>query len=864
MQLWGGLDALAEILYEAGIGARDTVAVLLSDGVCGVISLLGVSRICACAPLNPALTSVELKADLLELGAVAVVVSPELETPRVVVEMLGLLAIECAYSDSEQQFLWTARKPSTPSIDREAVRPENGGAAILLHTSATTGRRKLVPLSLENLSAMIENTVRALKLGRDDRLLMMARIFHTQGVLSPFAQLLAGGSVIVPDSFTPQDFRRCLNDLHPTWYTCGPTLHRAILTNLEAHPLEAPTSLRFVRSGGAPLPKDLRANLEQALQAPVLDVYGLTETGAVACTRVDSHRLDSDAANREAVGKTMGPEIAIMGPEGELLPPGTEGEIVVAGPTVISGYLNDLIANDEAYRGRWFRSGDLGRLDPEGFLYITGRLKEIINRGGQKIIPNEIDAVLVSHEAVLEAAAFGVPHPTLGEDVACAVVLSEEADISSIELRVFAAKRLAAFKVPRKIYRVESIPHGATGKPQRLMLRKRFSEIETTDDHALLSNSSWTPHLYSAESQRSPLTTAHAKPKDIDRTIEDIWSRTLRTDSKEQHEDFFSLGGDSLAAVTMLVELEVLFDLKTHLPQALFFEESTLATLIDMVRNGLAGRDLDHASHMIELVQVTRGRGQPPLFMIPADGEEGSRFRRLSRKLGEEWPLSLVRPADSWHERSARSIEEAGARSTALIRAASPQGPYVVGGFCSGGIVAFEIVCQLEREGQTALLVLFDVPTPGFPHLFNLRPYLRAAYRTALHCWRMRNVSAFIVLGRRILRRLAWFAIRSMRPWETKVGRTALARWLCDTVQANYFSYYYPGTTKVPVLHIMSRDVDDVFLEESRQGWRILGLSGVSAKWLTGDHDALFNEANLPLLAHDLSTWISNQLQLRN
>jgi thioesterase domain-containing protein/phenylacetate-coenzyme A ligase PaaK-like adenylate-forming protein len=745
------------------------------------------------------------------------------------------------------------------------VRRKNCGSTILLHTSATTGRRKVVPISAENLTAMIENTLHALELGPSDRLLLMAKLFHTQGVLSPFAQLQAGGSVIVTSNFTPRDLLGYLSDLRPTWYTCGPTLHRRILTDLQIHGIETPTSLRFVRSGGAPLPQDLRTDLEQILRVPVLDVYGLTETGAVACTSFGSHCLDSnlanDSAHKDAVGKSMGPEIAIMSSQGELVPHGEEGEVVVAGPTVISGYLNDPLANREAFQGRWFRTGDLGRLDGEGYLYITGRLKEIINRGGQKIIPNEIDSVLLAHEAVLEAATFGMPHATLGEDVACAVVLEKGCETSSDELRAFAAKSLAAFKVPRTIYRVESIPYGATGKPQRLVLRQRFLEARPGISRAIPPGKPALAGSVPDKYQNSSGAGACVTPKDINRTLEDIWSRYLGIDNSEQQEDFFVLGGDSILAVMMLAELDVLFALKTKLSQAIFFEEPTLGTLSGMVVSGIASRGVDSSSHAVEVVPVNEGRGHLPLFMIPADGEEGSRFRRLSKKLGERWPLSLVRPVNSWHEPSVHSIEEAGAFSATAIRAVHPQGPYVVGGFCSGGVVAFETVRQLELQGETALLVLFDVPTPGVPHVFfNRASYLRAAYDATLRSWRAKSAYPILGLGLRILRRFAWFAIRVAKPRNDGMWKILPLRWLCSQAQAGYFSFYRPWATKTPILHFMARDEPDALLADSRGGWDGLGLSGVTPQWLTGDHNQLFSEGNMNLMAQVLSHWVQAKL----
>ena len=847
------LETLASLLRETCIDSEATVAVILPDGVCGLVSLLGVMRVCACAPMNPALTATELEGDLLELNAVAIITSAEFETPRVVAEKLGLVIIEVSLPASA--CVWRVRQPWPRKPDRPAKR-ENGGATLLLHTSGTTGRRKVVPLSSENLHAMLENTANALQLAQNDRLLMLARLFHVQGILSPLAQLLRGGSIIITSGFSPQAFGRWLETLQPTWYTCGPTLHRAILAHLEGDPLPGRTSLRFVRSGGAPLPADLRARLEAALHVPVLNVYGLSETGAVAGTTPELCDSDSPCLHNNSVGKSMGPEIAVMSSDGIFLPVGEEGEIVVSGPSVMAGYLNDPAANREAFFGQWFRTGDLGRLDRDGWLHVTGRLKEMINRGGQKISPGEVDAVFNEHEAVLEVATFGVPHATLGEDVACAVVMRKGFVAGERELREFAAKKLAAFKVPRKIYQVDGIPCGATGKPQRLVLRERFSPVRVSEDHSLSNGAFELEPLTPFDYLNQPQASFQSKPTDLDQSLQFLWWKHLQTQSADLREDFFSSGGDSLSAVAMLTEVEALFGLKTALPHATFFQEPTLATTINMVTEALAGRKTDASSSSIEVVSIRKGNGQLPLFMIPSNGEEGSCFRRLSRILGAEWPLSLVRPGNCWHEHTVSSIEEAGAASAAAIRGVNPTGPYLVGGYCYGGVVAYETAYQLGRLGDDVLLMLFDTPTPGSPHMItDWRTYLRAVAGALGASWRTRKPKPILRLSRRLLRRAAWFALRRAHPKKSGLWSFAPLRWICREVQAGYFSFYRPGSTTAPILHFIAQHEHDFLMAKSRFGWQELALSGMTVQWMTGGHNSLFDEANLHRIAEAITSW---------
>jgi acyl-CoA synthetase (AMP-forming)/AMP-acid ligase II len=311
----------------------------------------------------------------------------------------------------------------------------------------------------------------ALQLNQSDRFLSMMPLFHLHGLSAVLTQLSCGATVIAAPGFHPSTFPQWVEQFRPTWISTNPPMNRAILSAARVHSdIFRRAGLRFVRTTGSAPGPELLAPMESALRVPVLTGYGLTETGGV--TR-------STAAARKAgsCGRSSGMEVAIMDSEGRLLCAGLEGEIAVRGESVTSGYLDDPEANQVAFRDGWFHTGDLGHLDSEGFLFITGRLKDMIDRGGEKIIPEEVEAVLARHPAVVEAAVFPVSHPTLGEDVAAAIVLREGVVVSDLELRRFAATGLAAFKVPRHIVVVERLPRTATGKPQRKLLAESFHRL---------------------------------------------------------------------------------------------------------------------------------------------------------------------------------------------------------------------------------------------------------------------------------------------------------------------------------------------------------------------------------------------------
>jgi acyl-CoA synthetase (AMP-forming)/AMP-acid ligase II len=285
------------------------------------------------------------------------------------------------------------------------------------------------------------------------------------------SSLAAGGSIYCTPGFNALRFFQWLSDARSSWYTAVPTMHQAILPraarNAEAL---AAARLRFIRSSSASLPAQVMGELEATFGCPVIESYGMTE----AAHQMASNRLPPGLRKPGSVGAGAGPEVAVMAPDGRLLKAGETGEIVIRGPNVTAGYEKNPDANATAFAHGWFHTGDQGVLDEDGYLRVTGRLKEIINRGGEKISPLEVDDVLMDHPAVAQVVTFAMPHDKLGEEVAAAVVLREGMNANENDIRTYAATRLADFKVPRKVLILEEIPKGATGKLQRIGLAAKL------------------------------------------------------------------------------------------------------------------------------------------------------------------------------------------------------------------------------------------------------------------------------------------------------------------------------------------------------------------------------------------------------
>jgi acyl-CoA synthetase (AMP-forming)/AMP-acid ligase II len=297
-------------------------------------------------------------------------------------------------------------------------------------------------------------------------------LFHVHGlVASTLSTLLSGGAVVVPAKFNPLSFWRTVRDTGSTWYSAVPTIHNLLLSRAGDERPAGAEGLRFIRSCSSALPAEMMEKMEQVFGVPVLEAYGMTE----ASHQMASNPQPPAARKPGSVGPGTGVKVGIMDDAGDLLATDQRGEVVIQGPNVVSGYENNPEANAKSFTNGWFRTGDQGYLDADGYLILTGRIKELINRGGEKIGPREIDEILLTHPAVAEALAFGVPHPAWGEEVAAAIVLKENHPASEAELTAFCKERLADFKRPKKFYIVDTIPRTATGKIARGAVAKALA-----------------------------------------------------------------------------------------------------------------------------------------------------------------------------------------------------------------------------------------------------------------------------------------------------------------------------------------------------------------------------------------------------
>jgi amino acid adenylation domain-containing protein len=552
---------VGEQLRGAGVRPADRVALVLPEGAESAVASVAVAANAACAPLDPACSEREFESQLAALRATSLLVPHLSQSPAIAVaRSMNIGILRLLPETASPAGLFSMSSDGEPHNSYEPALGQ-GDHALLLFTSGTAARPKLVPLTHQNLFVSAYNICSALQLQPSDRCLGVMPLYHIHGLSTLFASLISGGSYVSTASFSAASFFACLEEFRPTWYSASPAVHRAILDQIGIdHRNARESGLRFIRSASAPMPLQLIADVERAFGVPFVEAYGMTE----ASPQIASNRLPPFQRKPGSVGIAAGPEVAIADETGRILPPDANGEIVIRGPNVVQAYEGDAALNEAAFSAGWLRTGDLGTLDSDGYLFVTGRLKEIINRGGEKISPQLVEGVLLEHPAIAQAVVFGVPHPALGETVAAAVVLrpGKKRGQPVQHIRSFVAKRLARFRVPQHIVIVDQIPRSPTGKVNRKDLA---GALGLTHDRQ---------RSMSHDDKSAPRTAA-------ERRLAGVFAEVLGTDPPGIHDDFFELGGHSLMATRLLTQLKQIFHVT--LPIDAVFENPTVAGLSECI-----------------------------------------------------------------------------------------------------------------------------------------------------------------------------------------------------------------------------------------------------------------------------------------
>ena len=670
------VEQTAEALHSFGFGRGDRVATAFPFGPDGAVLHVALASCATALPLDPRAPGPEAEY-LLEAGRCAALVVPAGMQSDIaaIARARGIAILELG-----GDFILRGSEAAGPARGEWACLDDD---AVILCTSGTTSRPKLVPLTHRNLAASLAYFEQALGMSPLDRCLNLMPMFHSLGLLSGvFVPLFSGGSTVcLPGTIASRFFDR-VAEFSATWYSAVPAVHASIVDAAPPNSAQMCRSLRFARTSSAPMSGDLQEKLERTLGAPLVQVYGATEAPLSLFQAAPPF-----ARKPGSVGVAAGCGVGILSDKGEFLPPGRIGEVVLSGPHVMAGYLNDPAACAQAFHGRWFRTGDLGLLDEDGYLFLQGRIRELINRGGEKIAPGEIDEVLARHPAVAEAAAYPVPDERLGEEIAALVVLRPGAEATVQQLRRFCAARLSAHKLPRWIQLAPRIPRTAAGKVNRKSLAEHF------------------PPAVGEGCPQGSLCACEGESV-IENFLLPLWKKHLKA-QVGRHTDFFEAGGDSLAGAELLVSIETALGANELGPAALLEAPSVekMAVLLS------AGSDR-RPSLASSVAPFRVASDRPPVYLV-APGYE---LRLLQNQMPPGQPLAVLSVPEPPLIGSPYSVQKIGEECVRRLRKKQPSGPYFLGGWCFAGIVAYEMAMQLMSCGESVpLLILFDLPdiAPG-------------------------------------------------------------------------------------------------------------------------------------------------------
>jgi acyl-CoA synthetase (AMP-forming)/AMP-acid ligase II/thioesterase domain-containing protein/acyl carrier protein len=822
------LDRIRGQLNAAGFGRGDRIATVGPNDAATAALVTGVMGCAAVVPVNPVLSVNESVTYLRDLRVQAVAIDVAMDSPvRAAAAKAGLPVLEMERTNPRVAGMIDIRSTSaTGTTSRPGpARPDD--LAMVLLTSGTTSHSKVVPVTHGQLTTKIVRMAEGYNLTAADRCLNLMPLFHGHGLYSSLgATLYSGSSLITLPTFSIEAFFRLLETTAPTWYTGSYTFHHRIHAAAPQY-AEAirKAHLRFIKTGSGHLDNRVAKEIEALFRAPVIETYSSTEAGRIAGTPLPPVRRKPGT-----VGLPVKDEVAILSADDRVLPPGECGEVVIRAAPIFSGYENDPAANAQCFVDGWFRTGDEGVFDADGYLTITGRIKDIINRGGEKITPSEVDNALLQHPDVAAAITFPVPHATLGQEVAAAVIPVKGADFTDEVLTKFLRSRLAPFKVPRRILIVSEIPKGATGKISRQRLAETFGLV--TDS---------TIARPEATEDDRPATSLETK-------LQRLWAAVLGLDRVGLNEDFFMLGGDSLQAVELFLRIEK--EMGRRLPRSILFEDGTVAKM---------ARRIVEALPSPSVVPIQPHGDRPPFFCVHDGNAEVLKYRELSRFLGPEQPFYGIQSRGlDGEEEPFTNIDEMAAYYVQEIRKVQPEGPYYIGGYSFGGRVAYVMAQVLRAAGEeVALLALIDTFCHAGQSRVGWREWL-ALHRERLREQSFSSIPAYLWLRLRNIAELTYVRLRRKSyaaAWRFYKSRgKPLPRLLWRPVPANdmirhdYRPHPYDGDA---VLFKAERNAWNH--PDQHDGWYCLIKGNLEIRPITGTHFEIMRQPHVRTVAAQLT-----------
>ncbi len=826
-RLYQHIKKTVESLNEMDITREDRVAIVLPNGPDTATAFLSLTAATTCAPLNPNYKIKEFDFYFSNLKAKALIIPTDMESPAIKIAERQEMGIIYLSPLSEAGLFTLESKIVNPNVHKQFTQSDD--IALILHTSGTTSRPKLVPLTHYNLCTSAKSIQKTLQLQEEDCCLNIMPLFHVHGLIGALlSTIIAGASIACTPGFYAPHFFEWVKLFKPTWYTAVPTMHQAILERLKKckKPLNY-NKLRLIRSSSSALSPKVMNELEEMFNVPVIESYGMTE----ASHQIASNPLPPYKRKAGSVGLPTGPEIAIIDDNGNFLKKGDIGEIVVRGSNLFRGYENNPKANVSSFINGWFRTGDQGYFDEDDYLIIRGRIKEIINRGGEKISPKEIDEVLLNHPDILQAMTFAVPSSKLGEEIGAAIVLRDNVNITEWDVQMYVANQLADFKVPNHILFLEEIPKGPTGKLQRVNLAKNLGllSISITEKNRALYKAPETP---------------------IEEKLVKIWSEVLRLDQIGINDNYFQLGGDSIQGAIILSIICDSFHLK-RIPLSIFLHAPTIKKMAQILNQK------DFAIPSASLVAIRKTGIKPPIYCVHACEGEIMFFNTLTKYLPPEFPYYALRAQglEGLQEPYTR-VEDMASHYVKEIRAIQPIGPYILGGAGVGGIIALEMAHQLaSKDDNVELLILIDTI---LPHSLQLE-------QTSIKpiCQLKSVIQVLFNLVSQIrLRGLANYFQEIIFPKTTRknyILKFGLYRYNVIEKTQNATEKYKPKKYGGPVVLFMSSKRTR-FPRDPRfriNPWKQIAIGKFNAYIIPGQHLDILKEPNVKLLAQILKYFLN-------
>lgn len=677
------ITALAKQLEENGVHENVRVAVILPNTAEALILFYAVTSVATIIPLSPNYSTAELKHYLTITHAQVIITNEDVFTSiKLTAEELKLPALTI---DTDSA-IFSLKHSNEYQLSAQIGSDSAADIAAILLTSGTTAVSKVVPLTHINLMGPAEVHREAYKVRRTDRSVNVIPLFHIYGITgSVLVAAAAGSSVICLPEFSAPAFFEILKNLNIDWYAAGPAVQSAIAEY--AHKINAQPqdyALSIIRSGGAALSMNTVMTLEKHFNAVVLPGYGLTETGGLGATNL----VPPSKINAHSSGFVTGVDINIVDEERNILPAKQIGQIIVSGPSLTAGYENEKDSSSFWPDG-WFATGDLGYLDDEGYLYITGRIKDVINRGGDKISPYEVESAFLMHPEVLEAVVVPVPHPSLGEIPMAVIVLAADSGMTEQTLKLFLQSTLSAGKIPVQIIFTERIPKSSAGK---IMRASMYHYIQEHPDEFFELKGEHNTQEQAAEFIK------------IENELTDIWQEILKINKVGINENYFALGGDSLGVAFLFSEIERRFNVVV--PAEIILTNGTIHEMAAYIYQ--KGEKAATVEFIVPL-HISASKNMP-IFCIHALNGDAFTYRKLTDALGAEYSVygAVFKPRSSRISHPVQLAQLAGVYIEDM-RTIQPEGPYVLLGYSLGGAIAYEIARQLRSQQQeVAIVALLD------------------------------------------------------------------------------------------------------------------------------------------------------------